>query len=167
MKKEETIRSPHHEELRKDLIQRTKGDILKCFGCGTCTASCPVMRIDNKYNPRKIVRMMLLGVDVLDEDFIWLCSTCYTCYERCPQDVKLTEVMDALKNMAVERGYIHGSLKKQIELLGEHGRLYAVGEFDNKKRMRGGLPEIHMDNKNIQCIFKISKLNKLLGKDEQ
>ena len=60
-------------------------NIRYCFACGTCTASCPVRAVDEKYNPRKIIRMVLLGMkeEVLKSDFIWLCSTCYTCHERC------------------------------------------------------------------------------------
>lgn len=162
---QKTIKIFENLDLRNELIEKTNGDILKCFSCRTCTASCPVMRIDSKYNPRKIIRMALLGVDVLNEDFIWLCSTCYTCYERCPQGVRVTEVMNVLKNMAVEKGHIPMSFKKQIELLESHGRLYEISDFDNKKRARSGLPEIHEDNKKIKNIFKISKLKefKLIG----
>ena len=72
--------------------------ITRCFACGTCTAGCPVRDIDEKYNPRKIIRMVILGMreEVLTSDYIWLCSTCYTCYDRCPQGVHLTSIMMAL-----------------------------------------------------------------------
>lgn len=62
-------------------------NIKRCFACGTCSASCPITEIDERYNPRKIIRMALLGMkrEVLSSDFIWICSNCYLCYERCPQ----------------------------------------------------------------------------------
>ena len=119
-------------------------NITRCFGCGTCTAGCPVREIDEKYNPRKIIRMVLLGMrdKVLKSDFIWLCSTCYTCYDRCPQDVQLTAIMTALKNIAAREGYIHPSFKEQARLVKEFGRLYEVEDFDNKKREKLGLPPV-------------------------
>ena len=119
-------------------------NISRCFACGTCTAGCPVREIDEKYNPRKIIHMVLLGMreQVLKSDFIWLCSTCYTCYDRCPQDVQLTSIMTALKNIAAREGYIHPSFKEQSRLVSTFGRLYEVEDFDNKKRGKLGLPPI-------------------------
>jgi len=119
-------------------------EISRCFACGTCTAGCPVRAIDEKYNPRKIIRMVLLGMrdEVLSSEFIWLCSTCYTCYDRCPQDVHLTDIMTALKNIAVREGYMHPSFREQARLVLEFGRLYEVEDFDNKKRQKMGLPPV-------------------------
>jgi heterodisulfide reductase subunit C len=129
-------------------------NINRCFACGTCTAGCPVREIDDKYNPRKIIRMVLLGMreKVLKSDFIWLCSTCYTCYDRCPQGVQLTAIMTALKNIAAREGYIHPSFKQQAKLLKDFGRLYEVEDFDNKKREKLGLPSV---KKNFDDLTKI------------
>ena len=85
--------------------------IRRCFACGTCTASCPVREVTERYNPRRIIHMALLGLReaLLTSDFIWLCSTCYSCHERCPQDVRITELMHAIKNVAVRHGCIPSS----------------------------------------------------------
>ena len=91
---------------------------------------------------------------VLKSDFIWLCSTCYTCYDRCPQGVQLTSIMTALKNIAAREGYIHPSFKEQARLVSKFGRLYEVEDFDNKKREKLGLPQI---KKNFDDITKITK----------
>jgi len=79
----------------------------RCFSCGTCTASCPVAEANEEYDPRKIIRMSLLGLrkQVLSSDSIWLCARCYTCYARCPQNVKFADVMEVLRKMAVKEGY--------------------------------------------------------------
>jgi len=131
-------------------------NINRCFACGTCSAGCPVREIDEKYNPRKIIHMVLLGMRerVLKSDFIWLCSTCYTCYDRCPQGVQLTSIMTALKNIAAREGYIHPSFKEQARLVSKFGRLYEVEDFDNKKREKLGLPPI---KKNFADLTKITK----------
>jgi len=41
---------------------------------------------------------------VLLSKTIWLCSSCYTCATRCPRDIDVTGVMDALRIEARKRG---------------------------------------------------------------
>jgi heterodisulfide reductase subunit C len=131
-------------------------NITRCFACGTCTVSCPVREIDDKYNPRKIIRMILLGMRerVLKSKFIWLCSTCYICDDRCPQNVQLPRIMTALKNIAAREGYIHPFFRGQAKVVSTFGRLYDVEDFDNKKRERLGLPPIKKNFKEVTTLTK-------------
>ncbi len=82
-------------------------NIRKCFACGTCAAGCPVTGIDEEYNCRKIIRQVLMGMrdDVLKSPVIWLCVMCYRCYARCPQQVNFTDVMRALRHLAIKHGH--------------------------------------------------------------
>ena len=82
-------------------------NITKCFACGTCSAGCPVTSIDGEYNSRSIIRKILYGMreEVLSSPAIWLCTMCYRCYARCPQQVNFTDIMRALRHMAVRDGY--------------------------------------------------------------
>jgi len=34
----------------------------------------------------------------------WLCASCYECQVRCPREIKVTDVMYALKRRAIEKG---------------------------------------------------------------
>ena len=81
---------------------------MRCFTCGTCTASCPVAEVNDEYDPRKIIRMSILGMreEVLSSDILWMCSGCYTCAALCPQNVKFTDVISILRDMAVKEGYV-------------------------------------------------------------
>ena len=83
------------------------GNIKKCFACGTCAAGCPVTNIDEEYNCRKIIRQVLFGMrdEVLKSPLIWFCVMCYRCYARCPQQVNFTDVMRALRHLAVRDGH--------------------------------------------------------------
>lgn len=134
--------------------------ITRCYACGTCTASCPVRSTEDTFNPRRIIHMALLGMkkEVLSSEFVWLCSTCYACYERCPQDVRITEMMNALKNLAVKNGYIHPAFTAQIDLIQGHGRLYEADDFVNKKRVKAELPELTESAEPIKAIFKATGL---------
>lgn len=101
-----------------EVAKHPGGEAIKaCFACGACTGGCPASDVDPAYDPRKIIRMILLGMKekVLSSDLIWLCSMCYTCSFHCPQDVKFVNVMGVLREMAVKEGYAKPSFLKNIE----------------------------------------------------
>ncbi len=83
-------------------------DVTHCFACGSCTATCPERARDDRYNPRKFIRMVLLGMEkeVFQNEFLWLCSAHYRCTQRCPQEVNIKEIMNAIRNIAIKEGYI-------------------------------------------------------------
>jgi len=105
-------------KFKYDVAAEPGGENIKlCFACGLCTASCPVSDIDPEYNPRRIIRMVLLGMrkEVLSSNLPWLCSQCYTCQAHCPQNVNFADVMKALRSMAVREGYVHPSFIEMIK----------------------------------------------------
>ena len=108
--------------FKYDVASHPGGDNIKlCFACGTCTAGCPVSAVDDEYNPRKIIRQVLLGLrkEVLSSPVIWRCVQCYSCSAKCPQNVKFRDVMRALREMAVAEGYADAELLVQVEQLDE------------------------------------------------
>ena len=80
-------------------------DLDRCYQCYTCTAGCPVAYAMDYY-PHQIMRMVQLGVKerVLSCATIWLCAACETCATRCPNEIELVNVMDTLREMALEEG---------------------------------------------------------------
>ena len=105
----------------KDEIASQPGaeSFMRCFTCGTCTASCPVAEVHEEYDPRKIIRMAILGMreQVLSSDILWMCSRCYTCHALCPQNVKFTDVISILRDMAIKEGYIPKERQEQAKEL--------------------------------------------------
>jgi heterodisulfide reductase subunit C len=158
MEEEEIIDVSTFEPGFRDEIAAEPGGeyIRRCYSCGTCTAGCPVGGVTAKYNPRRIVHMALLGMreQVLTSDFVWLCSVCYTCYERCPQDVRIPELMNAVRNIAVREGHVPQTFRVQLEQLREHGRLYEIGNYDNERRAEYGLPPIREEAEAVRRILE-------------
>jgi heterodisulfide reductase subunit C len=63
-----------------------------------------VRKLDEKYNPRRLIRMAILGMkdEVYRSEFVWMCSYHTTCQHRCPQGVNIGEVADAVARLAEE-----------------------------------------------------------------
>jgi len=116
-----------------------------CYQCSACVAVCPAARFTEEFNPRVILLKALLGMEetLTGEDSpIWLCTNCYSCYERCPQDVRPIEVIIALKNMAVQRQKAPASLAKLSENIAQTGVSVTVTSAVNRRRQELGLPPL-------------------------
>ena len=119
------------------------------------------MRFEDSYRPASIIRATLLGLKklVLESDIIWLCATCYSCMERCPQGVKFTEVIRALRSLAVDEGRIHPVFKKQFDIIAKYGRLFENEEFINEMRADLGLPQLSpVKQDEIKELLKQAKI---------
>jgi heterodisulfide reductase subunit C2 len=104
--------------FKHEIAARPGGEnIRKCFACGACTAGCPAFHADNEYNPRRIIRMILLGMreQVLKSPVIWLCHQCYACSANCPQDVDFSHIMMAVRSIAVDAGFHPGDRLEKVE----------------------------------------------------
>lgn len=102
----------------EEVVSQPGGEnIRKCFACGTCVAGCPISEIDEAYSPRRIIRQILFGMReaVLNSPTIWYCLVCYRCYARCPQKVNFTDVMRALRYLAIKRNYAPPDILNRIE----------------------------------------------------
>lgn len=131
--------------------------LLKCYQCGTCTSDCPVARHSDDYRPRTIMRMAALGLKdrVLNSNTLWLCAACYTCTDRCPQDVKVASVIRVLRNLAAENGCVPQVFKDQASSILESGYAYKIPDLRIKKRETTGLPPLPKGNpESIRKVLK-------------
>lgn len=144
--------------IKQEIIKETKGKILKCFNCGMCTGGCPIGRISN-YNPRKIIRKILLNIDITDD--IWICSSCFTCTARCPNGIDVAGIIDSLKIKAFQNKEKHPSItfnKAFLNSVEKYGRLYEVGflaEFNMKS------PSIKRSFRDMSLVPHLILKNKL------
>jgi heterodisulfide reductase subunit C len=89
-----------------EIMAKPGGEALRdCIQCGTCSGACP-MSVHMDLTPRRVIALTRAGLerDVLASATPWLCASCYECQVRCPRDIKVTEVMYALKRRAIEKG---------------------------------------------------------------
>jgi len=78
--------------------------IRDCIQCGTCTGSCPVAHAMD-ITPRELVALFRAGFleDILRSRAIWMCASCYACTVRCPQGIRVTDSVYALKRLATQK----------------------------------------------------------------
>ena len=115
----ETIKSEKLDSKFKDEVAACPGgeNIRLCFACGACTATCPVAGVCADFNPRRIIRQVLLGQreEVLQSPLLWQCMQCYACTVKCPQNVKFRDIAKALRALAVKYGYATEELSAERE----------------------------------------------------
>lgn len=72
-----------------------------CIQCGTCTGGCSGIEL-MEYGPRQIVQLIKLNQRqlLLNSQAIWMCVSCHICEDRCPSKIKITSLMDTLREMA-------------------------------------------------------------------
>ncbi|MHA1794370.1 MAG: CoB--CoM heterodisulfide reductase subunit C [Promethearchaeota archaeon] len=154
-----------------ELLERFKA----CYQCGTCSGGCPSGR-RTSMRTREIIRDALIGLsdELLKSDLLWLCSTCYTCYERCPRDVPTTDIIIKLRNIASQHGFMKGPHIAVSKMLIETGHGVPIND-EKWNNLRASLnlspvpPTVHAFPealKEVQTIIKELKFDELIAYGE-
>lgn len=127
-----------------DTIVRAGADRIRtCIQCGTCSSVCPSGR-RTAFRTRELIRKALLGLkeEVLSSPDLWLCATCLTCLERCPRQIKVTDAIIIMRNMAVDEGYMLPQHRKASQKLIKTGHAVPIDDANREMRAELGLSEI-------------------------
>jgi len=78
-----------HDFVEEVMAEPGGENLLTCWSCGTCAATCLVRRYEPAFNPRLVLRQAGLGMreQTLSSAEIWQCSACDACYPRCPKKI--------------------------------------------------------------------------------
>jgi len=78
----------------------------RCFQCDKCATGCPMASYMH-HTPNELFRLIQLGhrEAVLSSNAFWFCVSCYTCSVRCPNDIDIAHVMDALRELSLRQGF--------------------------------------------------------------
>ena len=158
-------------------------DVAGCLQCKKCTNGCPVATLV-KVPPSEIIRRLQLNEDdsILSSDLVWMCASCDTCFSRCPMQIDMAAVMDALriisvkKNTAKQKGNIPLFNKWFLRTVNIFGRTFDLGtiaaykigtssylqDADKiplmlQKRKIALFPSFKADKKYVTRIFKKKK----------
>jgi len=108
-------------ELIKEVEDLCGENLFGCYQCGTCSAGCPYVE-DMDLTPDEVIRYIILDrKEVLNSKTIWLCSACFTCAERCPRDINITKIMEALRQIIlrkkIDKTKVENITKKEKETI--------------------------------------------------
>lgn len=113
-----------------------------CYQCGACVADCPANIYSGSFNPRLILLKAILGFEaelIRTDSEIWDCTNCYTCSERCPQDVRPIDVIIALKNLCMLQGVSPEMVVKVSDSVYTSGITTKITSLVEKRRKMYGL----------------------------
>ena len=129
----------NERELREAFLEQVDripgGERLnRCIQCGTCSGSCPVTYAMD-YSPRQVIAMFRAGAvePLLDSRTIWICASCYQCTARCPAEIKITDLLYALKRLALRKRIlprkwpVYALSEVFAEMVRKHGRNHESG----------------------------------------
>lgn len=119
-----------------------------CLQCGVCAGSCPIL-FAMDYTPREIVELVKLGLRdrALTCKAIWLCSGCYACSDRCPENVNPAEIINSIRSIAYRSKVNTPTMfSKIVENILSYGWIYEVDELTNEERSDLGLPQLKTPN---------------------
>ena len=161
-------------EFTAEFIDAGIETVKHCFQCGTCGGGCPSGR-RTPYKVRQIVRKCLLGLkeEVITDDALWMCTTCYTCQERCLRSVKIVEIIKKARNIAAHAGYMAKPHKMTGVFVINTGHAVPINDAAKALRSKIGLSEVpattHADAgalEEVQKLCKITAFDELIGYDE-
>jgi len=139
--------------------------VFACIQCGTCSGGCPAGRYTNM-RTRKVIRSIQLGLrdGLLSSDDLWACATCYTCQERCPRNVKITDIIRIARNIAFESGYArkaHLYITRNFLKIG-----HSIRHTEDGKKLRSSLGLDETPPTTLiypEAMQEVSKLTELTG----
>jgi heterodisulfide reductase subunit C len=91
--------------FRDQVVKAAGEELFSCYQCYKCSAGCPVAYTMDLL-PHQVIRSVLLlhQEKALSSRTIWICASCETCTTRCPNNIDVAKVMDALRELQIESG---------------------------------------------------------------
>jgi Fe-S oxidoreductase len=86
--------------------------IYQCMQCGNCSGLCPWPEVGAPFRTRQLMRMGQMGLEGFESDeILYACTTCKLCVINCPRQVKIIDVIRAMRAMIAETGATPPSLR--------------------------------------------------------
>ncbi len=150
-------------ELR-EFTWKTLLDGDACTECGRCQVACPAHLAGRPLNPKQVILdirnhlwaegpgllsgkdgsdVALIG-DVIQEETLWACTTCYACVHECPVLIQHVDaIVDMRRHLTLLQGKPYGTLQQalvQVERTGNPWGQSPTDRFAWAKSVPDGMP---------------------------
>lgn len=161
-------------EIDKSFFEKLKEEkgmerVLLCFNCTGCSTGCPMTAVENGFNIKNYIRMAGMGLKdrLLKDEYIWYCTTCYKCQERCPEGVLNVDTLLKIRTMAVSEGIMHDAHRAVASNVIETGHGVPINDTNKKNRKELGLNEIPPTvHEYPEAYEQVRKLLEICGFDQ-
>jgi heterodisulfide reductase subunit C len=111
-------------------IEELSGEnIFACYQCGKCSAGCPMVE-EMEILPNQVILYVIRGLDeVLETNTPWVCAQCYQCGTRCPKNVDITKIMEALRLLKLRKNIDYIKIAKMKKSLPQIAYVSASRKF--------------------------------------
>lgn len=155
------------ENFKQEVMDAGAETLALCFQCGTCTGACPSGR-RTPYRIRQIVRKSVMGLkeQVISDDTLWMCTTCYECQERCPRGIKIVDIVKIARNYAAKAGYMGKAHKMVGSFVLKTGHAVPINPATQDLRKAVGLDELPPTTHSFPgALEEVQKITKSTGFD--
>jgi len=168
----------------------------RCIACAACFSACPAVEADPAFpGPMALAKLYRFVVDPRDgahqdrlvriqPNGLWLCLRCHLCTEACPKDVRPSERIRDLKEMAIaaqgatENGSRHvvgfkdnivdGGLLNEMKLVRQtYGTFGMLGQVVQGLRIWRKKPEVIHKPHKIQGAEELARIYDALDTDAE
>ncbi len=141
---------------------------LSCIECGRCTLQCPANRTGKLLNPKEIMTSLkhsledsmdlvnhakqdgknpeevhslsqakLIG-NLISEEALWACTTCYACVENCPVgNNQVDAIVSMRRSLVLEEGKMPGELQSAMVNLENQANPWGAGAHKREEWANG------------------------------
>jgi Fe-S oxidoreductase len=134
---------------------RSMLDFYTCTECGRCQEVCPAYASGLPLSPKLLMMNLRNGLvkaggdnlkqpvsDVVTDQVIWSCTTCYACDQECPLFIeRIPSIVDMRRYLVLE-GRMDNMLQDALSNLGRYGNSFGQSERMRAKWTQGLQPTI-------------------------
>ncbi|MDI3486998.1 MAG: heterodisulfide reductase subunit [Methanolobus sp.] len=125
----------------KKQLREASTNALRCMQCGVCSSSCPSGR-HTSLNIRKLVKIAGRNPDIIKNEELWMCTTCYNCQERCPRGIDIVDTLLNIRSISSQHGIIFPEHREVCQMLIKYGHAVPINDQNKIKRTEIGLEEL-------------------------
>ncbi|MCQ3938320.1 MAG: heterodisulfide reductase [Chloroflexi bacterium] len=139
-------------------------DFYTCSECGRCQEMCPTCRSGSPLSPKLLIMDLRrnleergaalsasskngilsksLAGDVITDETLWACTTCYTCDQECPLFIEHVNPIVEMRRYLIVEGRVDKKLQDALANLGRYGNSFGQSERMRAKWTQGLQPAI-------------------------
>lgn len=94
-------------------------DFSVCLGCKICASVCTANDLELNVNPQDLLLKLFVGEKIGDDHpLVRYCTSCYRCTSACPWQIRIPEVVRAVKESLGMEARFEKAFKKCVKMWG-------------------------------------------------